>query len=415
MSPPILRPSTKPPMSLDPPNPTTRDNFSPTTTPRDFPAAFQIQGYRHNAAQTLEKSGSHSASASLTVASAPSAQPPRLKQRSPSQPHLPSYFSAGSTQQPPVIPLRISSIPANSKPRKLSLQHQRSLSMLRPYRHDGEQNEAVTPTRATASITPPPRSSPPLRTNKALPSPPMSARQEDETRERVRGNSPKNTSPKAPASTSPPMRKSETFKRDGFVWHDFARSTDVEHPGIAELPAAPARRAASHSRLQSAPTFATLQSPHQAPDVQALSTSTSTSSKPQYLTLAPFPDALDTSEIQPTPPLKDSPRSRTKFSRSPPQLRSSLDPHTFGEPSRLEMQMPPEHAPTEITVKGKEKVTDQGGWAAGAQGRPAQLSKNQRDKDRKKRSKAKVLCEHVDIIKDEFWEKRPWILSGKAG
>jgi hypothetical protein len=42
-------------------------------------------------------------------------------------------------------------------------------------------------------------------------------------------------------------------------------------------------------------------------------------------------------------------------------------------------------------------------------------SRTQRDKERKKRSKAKVLIEHVDIIKDEFWEKRPWILSGKVG
>ena len=43
------------------------------------------------------------------------------------------------------------------------------------------------------------------------------------------------------------------------------------------------------------------------------------------------------------------------------------------------------------------------------------MSRTQRDKDKKKRSKATVLMEHVDIIKDDFWEKRPWILSGKTG
>ncbi|KAJ4347691.1 tRNA-His guanylyltransferase [Ascochyta clinopodiicola] len=48
-------------------------------------------------------------------------------------------------------------------------------------------------------------------------------------------------------------------------------------------------------------------------------------------------------------------------------------------------------------------------------GRPTQMSRTQKEKDRKKRSKAKVLMEHVDLIKDEFWEKRPWILSGKTG
>lgn len=51
----------------------------------------------------------------------------------------------------------------------------------------------------------------------------------------------------------------------------------------------------------------------------------------------------------------------------------------------------------------------------GDEGRPVTMSRTQRDKDRKKRSKAAVLMEHVDIIKDEFWDKRPWILSGKTG
>lgn len=34
---------------------------------------------------------------------------------------------------------------------------------------------------------------------------------------------------------------------------------------------------------------------------------------------------------------------------------------------------------------------------------------------RKARRKARVVVKHVDIIKDEFWAKRPWILSGKPG
>ncbi|KAF2713675.1 tRNAHis guanylyltransferase [Pleomassaria siparia CBS 279.74] len=44
-----------------------------------------------------------------------------------------------------------------------------------------------------------------------------------------------------------------------------------------------------------------------------------------------------------------------------------------------------------------------------------EMSKTQKEKDRKKRTKAKVVIEHVDLIKDEFWEKRVWILSGRAG
>ncbi|KAJ5834031.1 hypothetical protein N7447_000057 [Penicillium robsamsonii] len=42
-------------------------------------------------------------------------------------------------------------------------------------------------------------------------------------------------------------------------------------------------------------------------------------------------------------------------------------------------------------------------------------SRSQQDKIRKLRRKAQVVVDHVDIIKDEFWEKRPWILSGNPG
>lgn len=46
---------------------------------------------------------------------------------------------------------------------------------------------------------------------------------------------------------------------------------------------------------------------------------------------------------------------------------------------------------------------------------PVQQSKTQAEKDKKKRAKASVVVEHIDIIKDEFWDKRPWILSNKPG
>ena len=42
-------------------------------------------------------------------------------------------------------------------------------------------------------------------------------------------------------------------------------------------------------------------------------------------------------------------------------------------------------------------------------------SKTQFEKDKKKRAKARVTIEHLDIIKDDFWDRRPWLLSGKAG
>ncbi|PTB40546.1 Glucose-responsive transcription factor [Trichoderma asperellum] len=53
--------------------------------------------------------------------------------------------------------------------------------------------------------------------------------------------------------------------------------------------------------------------------------------------------------------------------------------------------------------------------AADALAEPVVQSKSQAEKDKKRRAKAKVVVEHLDIIRDEFWDKRPWILSGKPG
>ena len=46
---------------------------------------------------------------------------------------------------------------------------------------------------------------------------------------------------------------------------------------------------------------------------------------------------------------------------------------------------------------------------------PAQQSKTQNENDKKRRSKARIVVEHMDIIKDDFWNRRPWILSNKPG
>jgi tRNA(His) guanylyltransferase len=46
---------------------------------------------------------------------------------------------------------------------------------------------------------------------------------------------------------------------------------------------------------------------------------------------------------------------------------------------------------------------------------PVAKSKAQAEKDKKSRAKARVLAEHMDIIKDEFWDRRPWLLSNKPG
>ncbi|KAJ5204750.1 tRNA(His) guanylyltransferase [Penicillium cinerascens] len=42
-------------------------------------------------------------------------------------------------------------------------------------------------------------------------------------------------------------------------------------------------------------------------------------------------------------------------------------------------------------------------------------SRSQQDKLKKLRRKAQVVVDHIDIIRDDFWERRPWILSNKPG
>jgi tRNA(His) guanylyltransferase len=42
-------------------------------------------------------------------------------------------------------------------------------------------------------------------------------------------------------------------------------------------------------------------------------------------------------------------------------------------------------------------------------------SKTQLEKERKRRQKAGIKIDSIDVIKDLFWEQRPWILSGRTG
>ncbi|KAI1631612.1 putative tRNAHis guanylyltransferase [Biscogniauxia mediterranea] len=46
---------------------------------------------------------------------------------------------------------------------------------------------------------------------------------------------------------------------------------------------------------------------------------------------------------------------------------------------------------------------------------PPQKSRTQAENEKKRRAKARVVVDHLDIIKDDFWGKRPWLLSNKPG
>jgi hypothetical protein len=43
------------------------------------------------------------------------------------------------------------------------------------------------------------------------------------------------------------------------------------------------------------------------------------------------------------------------------------------------------------------------------------LSSTATQKERKAKTKAGVTVEHLDIIKDDFWNSRPWIVTGGIG
>ena len=42
------------------------------------------------------------------------------------------------------------------------------------------------------------------------------------------------------------------------------------------------------------------------------------------------------------------------------------------------------------------------------------LSKTQQEKEHKRRARASIVVKHVDIIKNTFWTRHPWILQGRA-
>ena len=76
---------------------------------------------------------------------------------------------------------------------------------------------------------------------------------------------------------------------------------------------------------------------------------------------------------------------------------------------QYQLEEPTVHSDTQA---GIEDVEEQEAMSAVPD---SESSKTQKEKARRARGKASVVVKHIDIIKDDFWERRPWILSGKAG
>ncbi|KAF2638245.1 Thg1-domain-containing protein [Massarina eburnea CBS 473.64] len=389
-----LKPSTRPPPSLNPPNSATYTNFSQPSPNPSGPIPDSIPTCTSSTSKHAKKPIAHSASPSFsrpfTTAASSSTKP--TPKRSPSMSIL--NFA------PPQIPLRISSIPVNAAPRKLSLPAHKSHSM---FKAEEKENAGVSalilgrdPIRDNdrGPKTPPQ----PLPSMKEMPSPP------DDwaayTRGAVMGCVPQEWS-------ASPTREHMRIGADNEMVTE-PNPEDVNIEGMIVNPVIPMsppprsarRRTCSQSRMHSTPPSSYFQVP-----------------------VSPPPNGIDT------------PRNRGGFTNfdwasTATSTPSHAHSKSYGHPGGLHSHpplSPPSLPPTQssktktkskkdkIKTKVKSQMEEDGGWAAGTDGRPAQMSRTQKDKDRKKRTKARVVIDHVDIIKDGFWERRPWILSGRAG
>jgi hypothetical protein len=187
---------------------------------------------------------------------------------------------------------------------------------------------------------------------------------------------------------------------------DPERGSVYEHPGIAELPAT----RPWYPRMSSCPPTATATPMH----MPAASTPGSVSGPVDWPVFPLLQEKLQSS----IPGGGGSTQRYAATPSPPPAVRES----------RAGLAGRPEHGAREAPAKPdaeqqrrderprqrtKEPRKEKDVRAAAVP--PAQMSRTQREKDRKKRSKARVLVEHVDLIKDDFWEARPWILSGTTG
>lgn len=374
LPPPTLRPSTRPPPSLNPPNAIAHTNTSPLASPYPLTPTLGTSRTASNLKQSV-KPISHSASASLsthTPRQTASAYRPTPK-RSPSMSVLESGVGGLHMHGPPEIPLRISSIPPNQSPRKLSLPSQKSYALLRQ-----EASDATKTTSANTSSyrggTGRPRTPPQqLMTMKELPSPPTGEYDEGGVRGMVMGSEPQMWSQSPPP---PPTRDSE-------ITHDSSETRTSGGHGEMEgfivnpiIPPSPPQPTSTHSRTNS--TYSRSYSFPAPPSAPLYRTDE------QHFSAFDWMGAVDTKQPLESPPAvpQKSQSRRNKKARK---------------------------------VMGIEDEGTRDAGKTGSQGRPVQMSKTQREKDRKKRGKAKIVIEHVDIIGDKFWERRPWILSGRAG
>lgn len=95
---------------------------------------------------------------------------------------------------------------------------------------------------------------------------------------------------------------------------------------------------------------------------------------------------------------------------------SRFPPYLFSNNNKYDD--PPEASPSPSISQNpslQDSSTKTKPYTSNSKAKSKQPSKTQLEKEKKRRQKARVVVEHTDIIKDTFWELRPWILAGKGG
>lgn len=409
LPPPTLTPSTGPPTNLNP----------PAVTGMSVPAAQArpvgpiIPSRTVSTSATKLPSSSRSKQRPGSSSDVPRQSPSRpttLKHRSPSL----SILEGGA---PPKIPLRISSIPLDSAPRKLSLQSQRSFANGNGQRSNNTTNHNLSASVPTMSPSQNPRSPlytlQPLQTWKQLPpAPPESSPDSPTLPDRHRHSMP--PSPLFPSLTESTNPTSPTERQYVHSPTTLRRERSCSHTRIGSAPVlssfefeiSPSSTAVAPNRYDDGIDGGVRVNDRDVADVDNVSSSFPIPPKSKQRESS----AHITSTMKPLHHQQH--QHRPSPSPQPPQLllqkHNPTSTITATAPSKSKSKPKPKSKPT----NGNTNETEQ----LGTDGRPLiPMSKTARDKERKKKSKARIVIEHVDLIKDEFWERRPWILRGTAG
>jgi tRNA(His) guanylyltransferase len=102
-----------------------------------------------------------------------------------------------------------------------------------------------------------------------------------------------------------------------------------------------------------------------------------------------------------------SDKNEILFSRFQTNYNDEPDIYKKGSVAYREYAADGDHS---VPVKDNSSTTNSNNQRTATPDAPK--SRTQQDKERKRKAKAQVVVRHVDLIKDDFWARRPWLLDG---